>query len=73
MIRIQHDSFSRFTKLEKENLNIISISPSEKGTLKMQDIVLLIVQGQTPREKSSGNCKFDIKSNARSTVRQERA
>ena len=39
----------------------------------MYDMVLLIIQGQTPREKSSGNCKEDIKTNARSTVCQERA
>lgn len=39
----------------------------------MHDTVSLVIQGQKPREKSSGNFKDDIKTNARSTVRQERA
>jgi hypothetical protein len=60
-------------KVCKRNLNIGSNYPYEKRILKMLDIVLLIIQEETPREKSSGNCKDDIKTNTRSTVRQERA
>jgi hypothetical protein len=37
----------------------------------MQNLVWLIIQGQAPHEKSSGNCKDDIKTNARNTVSQE--